>query len=468
MLYRSLSGRLALRRTLFRTNSSLRSVTTSAFASQRPSPQWQKWAYAISGFGALSFGIWWFYWPKHTFPSSVARILRKGLWEESDKKNHDFQSALKYYLEALDECSKLGMDKISDEYTGIELKVAEMYEKLGMDKEAHDMYLEMMYRYFDALRTPGRVADDRRPHLIQKDLRVLIKSLEMNRDIQIAKRNLLAHLLLAQEEVLSRSPELKEFFDKRKERTLKLFQGRPGSNTIEFDTFVNEDNIKLNEGSYMILDMAKNSSAWEPFKEEFFTARDLYTAYCLSTKDITAALNCKLTTVEWMVMADMPPGQLLLSQANLGSLLYLQAETFESQIYHLTQKYESKDDAKFDEEDVRLLRQLHRNRDMCFQMATKCYESVIKFSKKNQKLRFNAKDLMDPSAAHAIALSIYGMGVINLHKGVLAKAERLLKDSITLAQETDFQELLKEANQELKKVSQAQQKEVVKHANSGS
>lgn len=423
---------------------------------------WQMWAYTAGAFGALSFGLYYLYWPRHTFPQSVAKILRKALWEESDKKDHDYQSALKFYLQAIGECDKLSMDRVSDEYTGIELKIAEMYERLNMNDEAHDLYLEMLYRYFDALHTPGRIPDDKRPHLIQKDLRILIKSLEINKDIQVGKRNLLAHLLLAQEEVLSRSPELKEYFDKRKERTTKLFQGKLDDEGVDFGSFLSEDNIKLNDESYLIVNLAKNSSAWEPFKEEFFTARDLYTAYCLSTKDISSALSCKLTTVEWMVMADMPPGQILLSQANLGSLLYLQAETFETKIHQLNKRREQDKSKAEDETMIRALRQLNRNKDTCFKMATQCYDSVIKFSRKNKKLRFNVKDFMDPSAAHAIALSVYGMGVIHLHKHNLAKAERLLNDSISMAEETGFHELLKEAKQELKKVAKASQVDAIK------
>lgn len=416
----------------------------------------QTWLYTLGGITAVSVGLWWLYWPHHTFPTSVAKILRQALWQESDKMEHDYQAALKFYLEAIDECDRLSLDPISDEYTGIQLKIAEMYEKLGMFEEAHTIYVEMLYRYFDALHTPERVSEEKRPHLIQKDLRVLIKSLEMSKDVATAKRDLLAHLLLAQEEVLTRSPELKKFFDRRREK-ITAASGRHA--VEEFESFVNEDNIQLDQDGYMILNLQKDSSAWEPFKEEFFTARDLYTAYCLSSKDITSALSCKLTTVEWMVMADMPPGQILLSQANLGSLLYLQAERFEAQIHQLKLKRneETSLNPGQDKNIIQALRQLHRNRDSCFEMATNCYQSVIKFAKKNHKLRFNAKDLLDPSAAQAIALSTYGMGVINLHKGVLAKAERLLKDSITLARETDFQELLKEADRELTKVSKAKE-----------
>lgn len=413
----------------------------------------ERWLFSIVGVSALGYGLWYYYWPHHTFPVTVAKILRKGLWAESNKEGFNFQKAVGFYINAIEECDKVGMDPLSDEYTGIELKIAEMYEKLNMFGEANDIYLELLQRFYDALTSPGKVPVEQRPGMIRRDLRVLIKSLEINKDLNVGKGNLLAHLLLAQEEILSRSPELKEFFERRKERVKNISQGKaPGSS--DFKTFANEENIKLNDEGYMILDLQKNSSAWEPFKEEFFTARDLYTAYCLSAKDITAALSCKMTTVEWMVMADMPPGQILLSQANLGSLLYLQAEKFEAEIYQLEQhRGEDHPSKKDDDIIIKSLRRLHKNRDTCFDMSHQCYDSVVQFAKRNSKLRFNVKDQLDPSVAQAIALSTYGMGVLNLHQGVLAKAEKLLKDSIELAKETDFTELLREAENELNKTS---------------
>lgn len=412
----------------------------------------ERWALSIAGISAIGYGLWYYYWPHHTFPVSVAKILRQGLWAESNKEGFNYQKAVGFYINALEECDKLHMDPICDEYTGIELKVAEMYEKLNMFEEANGIYLELLYRFYDALSLPGRVPVEKRPEMIRRDLRILIKSLEINKDIGVGKRNLLAHLLLAQEEILIRSPELKEFFEKRKEKARNIFQGK-ALNSTDFKTFVDEEHIQLNDEGFMILDLQKNSSAWEPFKEEFFTARDLYTAYCLSAKDITAALSCKMTTVEWMVMADMPPGQVLLSQANLGSLLYLQGEKFEGEIYQLEQRCNRDPSLKNEDIVIRSLRHLHRNRDTCIDMSNQCYNSVVQFSKKNSKLRFNVRDQLDPSVAQAIALSTYGMGVLNLHQGILVKAEKLLKDSITLAKETDFAELLKEADNELKKTS---------------
>ena len=387
--------------------------------------------------------------------------VRKALWDESNKGQFNHSDALTQYVETLRGLK--GRDPLGEPYTRIELKIAEMLENMGKYDEAHSIYLEMLYRFFDALVTPGVIPDLKRPEFIRKDLRLLIKSLEINTDIELGKKNLLAHLLLVQEEVMGRSPELKKFFDERKRKATSNGLGKnhsdlSGSNLQDilnlkfFKTVVNDENIKFDENGYMVLDMEKNSTAWEPFKEEFFTARDLYTAFCVSSHDVGTALSCKMTTLEWMVMADMPPGQILLSQANVGSLLYLQAEKYEAEIEKLKSSSSIDDTTKItDDTMIKKLRSLNKNRDSCLQMANECYDNIIDFSKKNRNLRYHIKDQLDPAVSQSIALSTYGKGILNLHRGSLTKAERLLKDSISMAKETDFTELLTEAENELKR-----------------
>ncbi|CCH62728.1 hypothetical protein TBLA_0I00700 [Henningerozyma blattae CBS 6284] len=429
------------------------SGTTTNFQQRRKHSL--KYYFGVGALVGLCYGIWEFTnTPSSPFPTEVADKLKDALWAESEKENFNSRKALKFYINALEQCNISNMDNLSDEYTSIELKIAELYQKLGQFEEANDMYLELLARYFSALSTTDLVEEDRRGTLIRRDLRVLIKSLETNKDLSLGRRNLLAHLLLAQEEVLSKSPELKNFFEKRKQKTIDIFNGKSTKEPFEFKTYVNEENIKVNEDGYMTLNMNHNSSAWEPFKEEFFTARDLYTAYCLSAKDITAALGCKMTTVEWMVMADMPPSQILLSQANLGSLLYLQAEKFAAEADELQSKLNEATIGNDESRELAIdLRTISSNKERSLKMASQCYESVIDFAKKNKKLRFKIKEELDPSASQAIALSTYGIGVLSIQNGSFAKAENLLKEAISLANDTGFVELLSEASLELDKLT---------------
>ncbi|CAI6843786.1 ANL_collapsed_G0042130.mRNA.1.CDS.1 [Saccharomyces cerevisiae] len=249
---------------------------------------------------------------------------------------------------------------------------------------------------------------------LRKDLRILIKSLEINKDIESGKRKLLQHLLLAQEEILSKSPELKEFFENRKKK-LSMVKDINRDPNDDFKTFV---------------------------------------TYCLSSKDIAAALSCKITSVEWMVMADMPPGQILLSQANLGSLFYLQAEKLEADLNQLEQKKSKESNQRVRYGNIhKAVRFVHKIVTYVWKEHKNVTTALLRFAKRNRKIRFHVKDQLDPSIALSIALSTYGMGVLSLHEGVLAKAEKLFKDSITMAKETEFNELLAEAEKELEKTT---------------
>ncbi|KAK5773877.1 Mgr3p PWA37_003773 [Arxiozyma heterogenica] len=392
----------------------------------------------------------------YKYNPEVSKYLKEAVWMESNKGNYNYSEALKYYAMALNEMPN-HISKLSDAYTRIELKIAEMLERLNMFDRSKDVYNEILNRFYLALSDRSdistKISVNERAELIRKDLRILIKSLELNQDIQFGKKNLLAHLLLVQEEILLKSPELKEFFDRKRERTSKLLKGQ--SLTVDdFQVFVNEENIKLDkeDNGLMILDMNKNSSAWEPFKEELFVARDLYTAYCLSSKDIASALTCKMTTVEWMVMADMPPGQILLAQANLGSLFYLQMEKLDADIEQINSKIQENPDLLKDDTIIKALRTLNKNKRNCLKMTERCYDSILNFFNKNKRLRYHIKDQLDTSILQAIALSTYGKGVLVLNDGLLAQAERLLKDAITLAKEEDFKELVNEASKELEQV----------------
>lgn len=397
-------------------------------------------------------------------PIAVKELTKAALWQESNKESFNLRQALIFYSKAIEVYDEiLGSEAptcIDDSYTRLELKIAEMYEKLNMPEESKACYMHILDKFYDALLATDRVPIEDRAELIKKDLRVLIKSLEINKDLESGKKNLLKHLMLAQEEVLVRSPDLKKFFEERQNRLQQLMKNRKLFDAAQFKTYIDEDNIKFDHEGYMILNLEKDSSAWEPFKEELFTARDLYTAYCLSSKDTLSALSCKMTSVEWMVMADMPPGQIFLSEANLGSLFYLQAEKFEQEIDSLNKKrkmlsdnQEAEDKNHDDAESlIKALRHLNTNKDTCLKMADKCYQSILKFAQKNNKLRFHYQDQLDPSVVQGIALATYGMGVLHLHKGGYMKAEKLFKDAINIAKDIDFKELINEAEKELEKV----------------
>ena len=67
-------------------------------------------------------------------------------------------------------------------------------------------------------------------------------------------------------------------------------------------------------------------------------------------------------------------------------------------------------------------------------------------------MRYHLKKELDPAIAQAIALSLYGKGVLTLQEGSLEEARRLLSEAVNMARDVDFAELLREGENELERV----------------
>ncbi|ANB11604.1 Mgr3p [Sugiyamaella lignohabitans] len=210
----------------------------------------------ILALAMLVSGVAFRYYTAHNYPPEVASKLRKGLRAELDgggKGKPDYKLALQYYLEALEEADNSNLHYLSDEYTGLQIKIAEMYEKLGMEEEARLIYRELGTSYIQALTDGTAVSAEVRPHMIQRDLRVALKTAisEATTNPEVAKMGLLVHFTIAQMEVANRDPAVAELINSEKTRAnfnISIpVEGAPS----KFDT-----------------------KAWEPFRDELFSARD--------------------------------------------------------------------------------------------------------------------------------------------------------------------------------------------------
>ncbi|ODV60336.1 Mgr3p ASCRUDRAFT_21994, partial [Ascoidea rubescens DSM 1968] len=376
-------------------------------------PKKRNWKRTVIGLAALSltgYGLYYYYWPHHTFPTSVAKLLRKGLWAESNKENNNYAGALQFYIRALEECNNLEIDKLSDEYTGVQLKIAEMLEKLNLLEEAKNIYQELADLYLSTLLSE-KIPIETRPHIIQKDLRIVIKLVHLSEsDPTYCSNLLLTHCIKAQEEVARRGGSL------------------ASNDSIVHPSPKNHD---------LFISYPVNSQAWFPFRDEFFIARDLYISTCLRLGEHLLAIRSQITTLQWMVMADCDFPDIIMCQFNLGSLLYLQAEEYESRELNAKKNNNEKDIQLFKEE-----------KDECLKSATFCYESILEAVKSFPPVI--SRD--HPQIVEALALTTYSLGVINLHTGNLEKAKELLRRSRLRAKGINNEELVAEAEAELKKL----------------
>ncbi|KAH3682314.1 hypothetical protein WICPIJ_006729 [Wickerhamomyces pijperi] len=389
---------------------------------QRPRRSWGRIFLATTGVISLTgFALWYTIFPHHPYSSDVAKELRKALHAELDRPSSpvDYQLALKHYIQAIDLCDEEGLDILSDAYTGIQLKIGEMYERLGLPAEALLTYSSIASTYLAALTTPGRIDDKDRAHYIQKDLRVVVKCVELNgRDVKGCMMLLMTHFIVAQSEVRRRSIEADQLIHSEEAH-------------IENDLSVTKDGR-----------LKKCPEAWTPFRDELFNARDLYVALCLSSGNLSDAVRTKIATTEWMLHADCPPGEILLSQCNLGAIMYLQAEEFEVREFS---------GVKGGNEELRLEGKAGKER--CLSLSQECYESVLSFAK-NLPYELRRGDM---AVEESIALSTYGLGVIKLHIGDFTSAKNLLRESRLRAKGAGFDDLVTEAERELKKLNQEEE-----------
>lgn len=465
----------------------------------------KKFLYFNLGLVGITSFAYYMWWPKHTFPLSVAKILRKGLWAESDRGEQDYQLALKHYLAALQECDDLNMDPLCDEYTGIQLKIGEMYERLDMLDDAAFIYNEIATLYLSVLKADpesslGRrvKGTDHRAHLIQRDLRIALKLTQLNRQTaSLCKAILITHLLIAEDEVRRKlglpehsaslifGPESSLlnggllYLDTNKDSSISLggVVASPASGG-DFRTGATSGKTIPNRAEATETAVLQaNPEAWEPFVDEYFTGLDMLTVLCLSMGDITTAARIGFSKDVQMMLADIPVDKRLLSMCNTASVLYCQADLFEAEEQKLRKSFAAAAGVDYtkvkaihdplhpitvngnEAEEIRKqialvvsandkkeYEQIVASKDKLLEVATTMYEAVVAGAKEVQG------GLLDVEIERPAALATYGLGVVALHLSQYDKAERLLREARVRSRKCGYDDLMEEIERELKKV----------------
>ncbi|KAG7191713.1 uncharacterized protein KQ657_002849 [Scheffersomyces spartinae] len=438
------------------------------------------------------------YWPHHTFPTSVAKLLRKGLWAESNKGEYDYQLALKYYIEALDEAKNLKLDPISDEYTGIQLKIAEMLERLSMYEEAFLIYSEILTLYLTVLTAqPDNpnfkpLTMDQRDHLIMKDLRLAVKIGRELENPNLMKPFMMTHLLIATDQIcrklghganlasaveyVQRNAVVNGTSTKVSSQPLLMKPSKRGSVQVVKKT---EDSLIVSCGDGTTLEIVQNPDAWEPFIDEYFQASDIYILSLILLEDITGAFESSINLWEQMILADYRvPHRFLQHTCNIGSLCFNRAEQYEygeiklrreiaktlgieDHLSLTAEQIEASD--KVSRVDKDAFRELVKQKDFSIGEAKSTYEMVLNAIKENHQADIDkhadvinsdtSKEIQNTRyVAESSALASYGLGVINLHLGKFDDAERYLREARIKAKKIEYGMLIDNIEDELGKV----------------
>lgn len=380
----------------------------------------------------------------NAYPPVVEDLLQAGLMAELESKDSpaDPKAALLCYLQALEEADKSKLHALSDEYTGLQLKVAEMYEKLGMMNEARLMYRELSTAFIQALADGTNVPARLRPHLIQRGLRVALRTayLESTTNVEVAKMSLIVHFMMAQEEVAKRSPEMAKLI---KESS----GGTKGSGQLKRFNIVMSMDGQPPESEF--------HEAWQPFRDELFLARDMFVALCIATGDIGLAIQTKLASTEWMAASGYNSSDTLMSFYNVGAIFYLQAESLDMRLHAQSPSNPTPDSSSL--EPINVLpktgapppsqKDLAKMSKISIANANACFSLVLKLITKLPSKVRREGDIDDVQA-----LATYGMGVVALHRGELDKASELLREARLRAKGCGYVDLIKNSESELAKV----------------
>lgn len=98
-------------------------------------------AYGLIAVGSMGLAAGLFAYsqlPPSPYPEEVTKHVRKALYYEG--AGGDPKQAIQYYLQAIEEATKLNLDQTSDSITGLKIKVGSVYENSGRADSALRVY----------------------------------------------------------------------------------------------------------------------------------------------------------------------------------------------------------------------------------------------------------------------------------------------------------------------------------------
>jgi len=419
---------------------SLRQITTVEHIPKKR--RWGLWAFGLTILGAYGYWKWLTF---HKFPPTVAALLKEGLWATINGAGYrkpDYRKALAKYIEALQEADRLQMEPWSDEYTGIQIVIADLYERLHLSSEAAAMYAEIGNTYLMALNR-NKIAPKDRDRIITRDLRVvLLAGLLMSTDestFRAAVGLMGPHLIMATREAAKKSEEL-DF----------LLHQQP-----VFDTGYLRD-IRTRQLPSDVLE-----GAWGSYKNEIIAMREMMTGIAAASGEYMQALTIKLKTTQIMLTSGFNPGECLLSAANIASLMYL-----ESVSLRFTRPQQGEQNSEQPENPEEALEKATRNQSLVptvtvpsekprkivqpnsetfLKLSNDVYTEIIKTVKSLDQRRAEF-------VPEAYVMALYGQGVIATSKGDWGLAADRLEEARLRAKGSQLEYLIQTAEDEVSKV----------------
>ncbi|KAK9456079.1 hypothetical protein V1511DRAFT_496467 [Dipodascopsis uninucleata] len=408
-----------------------RSITSSRYGpytSPEPKPFFTRGRVILFGFFVIA-GLVYALFPSHNYPKEVADLIRLALRAEhefGDSDNHE--RALKLFFAALHVAQEMDMDRTSDEYTGLQIKIGEILEKAGEQKDAMILYGDLLQNGFIWLQEDPRRVGTMSEDKILRYLRVSVRIAEISEDIG-RESDVLLILGMWIETMQSRLPEpyLKII------SSPQLLQLKDEPLPLQFyhipEAFSPEE---LKDLKHVDPDI----------EDTLVLSRDFYATLLLKTARHGPSGRIKMENVRLLQLMEASMPRILRSVVDIGAAYYL--------------AYESSDLKASDEPNSLDVKKYHNNAQTYLSISQQCFQDVIdrivKIRSSTMDIRnFSEEDMEDLDVAQSLAT--FGLGVIENKRKNYEAAMDLLKEAKTRANGLQFSELANMVKEELQRLA---------------
>lgn len=416
--------------------------------------------------GISTFAMVMIIWqPWNPYSKQVSRNLRKGLWSESEKEGKNYMIALKYYQKALDISNEEHMDQLDPKYTGIVLKIAEMYDNMEMRSEEREVYKKLSEFLYGKL-TNGEVEEKWKDILLNRDLVVRTRLLELAEKDTIVddKYELLDSMALCEERIKDKWPFLAQMGAKN--GNMGSIEGMDIMEVLDLNSsrwsisaymkrrrfvkkYCNEEGVKFFDNF-----LAK----WPYFMQDLIRARDLFAMMEMTGKGSNLAIELLKSNLLWMQLSDYHPIYLGTAILNLGSAYYMKSERHEmhaSQLKKLLEKEEN--------EDKRLDLEMHYKHEekeqmKALEMSGSIYGKLLDKMGGIEGVKAHKKDRQLQAC---LSMTLYSIGVVELHRMNYFESQRYFSQAKEVAADNELTQIVDKVDAETENMNARMKKQEI-------
>ncbi|KAK9254222.1 hypothetical protein V1507DRAFT_124788 [Lipomyces tetrasporus] len=385
------------------------------------SPFWTRGRLALAGILTMA-GIVYVTFPKHNYPKEVADLIRLGLKAERKDTPDNYERAISFYLSALEVAEHLDMNQTCDEYTGLQIKVGEILERLDAYEPALLMYNNILDNGIVWLQEDPRRAGTMSFDKLVRYLRVSVRAAEVAETIEQTSANL-PMLGMWIETLQKRLPD----------NYTKLLPTHIMD--IEQDCPIPPESYNFPQ-SPTTEEKRQFTHVDSDIEDTLALARDYYATLLIQNSRPGIGYHIKNENIKLMQIMDNPWPRILRTQVDIASAYFICYEraTADNTLDRPLESRIAKSDAP-----------------RYLELAEACLKDALSKmtairGSSDETLQYSVEDHQDLDVAQALA--IYGLGVIEAKKTNYRQAMDLLKEARIRAMGCQYPELVDKIKEE--------------------